>query len=344
MNNEFSPLCHFPTTAALVDDKEDYLKIIKKNLSHRQVSYKLFSNPKKALDYLLEASKPPVFIENCIRQEADTARGHRNVDINIFPIREQIYNPARFEILSVLVIDQEMPGMKGLEVCEKLKGSRVKKILLTGEVDDSQAIQAFNDGIINKFVPKDIPNFYEHMNTLISELSTEFLQELQQAIFNGITQLRPGYDTSCLLDPNVSALLSEIVQKNNICEFYLSDDNGSFIFLDESGKPSWLVLKDDDEMEADYYLAEDSDNPPSKKVLQGLKDHKLILHLYTEAEQRDTLAGDWEKHKLLYPAKTLQGKDQSYCYAYINDPNAHDINQDKIMSFKAYQASLSEKQ
>jgi CheY-like chemotaxis protein len=344
MVTKTAPICYYPTTVALVDDSENYLFNLYEKLDESKTIYKAMSDAEQAYEFLKEAAKAPEFLNQCMRQERDPARGHRNIDINLFPIREQMYNPERFSQISVLVIDQEMPALKGLEICRKLKGTPIKKILLTGEIDDSQAIEAFNEGVIDQFISKSADNFYERINTSIEEQMNAYMRDVMVPITNSLAYSSPGYELSCLLEPKFIEKLEKIIHDNNICEYYLSDDNGSYIFLDSTGKPSWLVLKDIDEMEADYYLAEDSDTPPAKDVLQGLKDHKLILHLYTEAEQKDILAANWEKHHLLYPAQMLKGKDQNYYYAYIDNPNAHDIKQDEIVSFKAYQVSLNEKQ
>ncbi len=281
----------------------------------------------------------PNFLEQCISHEVDPARFHRNIDINILPIREAFYNPQRFEQPTVLVIDQEMPGLKGLEICERFKKHPIKKILLTGEVDDQQAIDAFNKGIIDQFVPKNADDFYNTINSAIAQQQLRFMQQATAAISVGLTQAREGYEPSCLSDPVFIQKLQEIVSKNAICEFYLSEDNGSYVLFDAKGKPSWLAVKDLDEMESDFYMADDSSESPSKSVLQGLEARKLLVHMF-DREEDNQPAAQWEASGLIYPAQELKGEQQSYYYAYINDSDAHRLDRDKILSFRAYQEQV----
>lgn len=328
-----APICYFPTTVALVDDNENYLSTLRLKLDPSKALYTFHTDAKKAYEYLKEAATPPDFLKRCVNQEIDTMRGHRTIDINLYPIRESVYNPDRFQQLSVLVIDQEMPGMKGLEICEKLKGTPIRKILLTGEVKDERAIQAFNTGVIDQFIPKNADNFYELLNNTISAQQKIFIESVTGSVSSGLTQMRQGYSPSCLLDPKFIELQEKLVKENNVCEYYLSDDNGSYLFLDQKGTPSWLVLKDTDEVEADYYLADDSDEPPSEDILLDLKEGKLVLHLFTEDEDKNVEPVDWKKYGLLHKAKVLKGETQKYHYAYVSDPDAHDIEREKIVSF-----------
>ncbi len=81
------------------------------------------------------------------------------VNINIEAIRNELFNANRFDEVITLVLDYAMPGMTGLEVFKKLNKLSVRKILLTGEAGLDLALEAFNEGIIYKFILKNTPDY-----------------------------------------------------------------------------------------------------------------------------------------------------------------------------------------
>jgi CheY-like chemotaxis protein len=325
-----------PTTVILVDDNEAFLENATSFLAKDKALYRTFNDPKKALEFLTKEYQANDLIQQCIDQELDPNRGHRNIDISLAPIRKALYNPKRFEHVTVLVVDHDMPTMSGLELCSSLENFPIKKILLTGVASDQQAISAFNGGLIDAFINKNARDMEEKLNDKIIELSAKQLEEETSIVIDNLTYPRPGYEASCLNDKAFVDLLNKIIKENNICEYYLSEENGSYVMLDEQGKPSWLVIKDKDEMETDYFMAEDSNQRASEKVVQGLKECKLIVHMF-DKEDEETPPVDWEAKGLLHPATALKGREETYYYAYIDKPDAHKLNHDKLVSFRAYQ-------
>lgn len=328
-----------PTTVMLVDDNEGFLKSTIPLLSKDKAIYRTFTDPTKVYEYLMENYQGNDLMQQCVDQETDPNRGHRNVDITLAPIREAIYDPKRFEHVSVLVVDHDMPEMNGLDLCRQLSDFPIKKILLTGVASDQQAIAAFNEGVIDAFITKSSEGMEQILNDKIQELSHKQLEEETSIVIENLTYPRPGYEPSCLGDPAFVSMFGEIVHENKICEYYLSEENGSYMFFDELGKPSWLVIKDKDEMESDFYLADDSKEQPSQEILNGLKDCKMIVHMFDKIDE-STPATQWEQKGLLHPAKALKGREETYYYAYIDNPDAHNIGKDKIVSFRAYQEQL----
>lgn len=79
------------------------------------------------------------------------------------------------EEIGVIIIDHNMPGMNGIEVCRKLKLLPVKKILLTGEGSDKLAIDALSEGIIDCFIRKDSLSLPEDINLSLRRLTQEYL-------------------------------------------------------------------------------------------------------------------------------------------------------------------------
>jgi len=271
--------CH-PTTVLLIDDKERYLAGIHSGLNKKKALYQLYTDPQAALRYLTNEYKPNYFTERCILRPEEDERDHRHIEVDVVPIREEAFNPHRFEQISVIVVDQEMPGLKGLDICRQLSASPIKKLLLTGEATNEQAIDAFNNGIIDKFINKKADNFNQTLNNAIFELQQDYFKDLSTIIINSITKNIEHHNPSCLDDPVFIHYFTAFCEKNQFSEFYLTDTNGSFMFVDFNGKPSFLAVKDDLAMRGPEFDSEVADIKPSKEAIERLANREQILYLH----------------------------------------------------------------
>jgi len=61
---------------------------------------------------------------------------------------------GRSGVISIIVVDHMMPGESGREFCARHAGEGLEQILLTGTADSTMAVQAFNAGDIDYFIPK----------------------------------------------------------------------------------------------------------------------------------------------------------------------------------------------
>jgi DNA-binding NtrC family response regulator len=99
----------------LVDDEPYILEALRRQLGKEPFALQAFQDPLKALESLF--------------QDGECA---------------------------IIVSDNQMPGLQGLELLAKARefAPRARRVLLTGHTDLNQAINAFNDGTINRFVNK----------------------------------------------------------------------------------------------------------------------------------------------------------------------------------------------
>ena len=333
MNTQKISCCYFPTTALLIDDNNRFLSGLCFDIDIKKVVLQLYDKPLVALQALKDY-KPNPITNRCLLRPEERHRDHRNIDVDIRAIHEEMYNPNRFNEISVIVVDYSMPGMTGLELCQQLKNSPIKKILLTGEADEKLATKAFNEGIIHKFIRKDDPHFTDTINANIQELQLEYFQDLSEIVINSLTK-NPDYPPSCLDDPIFLDFFYTLIEKHQFSEYYLMDAAGSFIFLDINGKPSWLVVKEEDMMNGDYFEAENSDIDVAPQVLESLKKKEKILYLHSDEDlQKDP--SQWGPY--LHKVSKLEGR-ATYYYAYITDNKLYDIAPEKIISFKKFSES-----
>ncbi len=328
------PACFYPTTVVLIDDNHNYLISLRSILDKQRATYKLFDKPDRALKYLTEDYQPDLFTKRSIEHPEETDWEQRQINVNVLNIHHEIYNPHRFEQVSVIVIDQEMPGVKGLDICRKLraKHSPIKILMLTGEVDDKKAIQAFNDNIIDKFITKNIDNFQEVLNTAIDELKQAYFNDLSAIIVDSLTQNPEHPPLACLEDKAFIEFFDDFCQQHQLIEFYLADQYGSFLMLDSDAKPSWLALKTATDCNDYTEFVELSEGVP-KEIIAALSNHQQLPFFFKE-EDYDTPPREWQPY--MHPVTATVEGDATYHLAYIKSPCIYKIDGTKIKTFNQY--------
>jgi DNA-binding NarL/FixJ family response regulator len=332
--------CFYPTTVLFVDDNRAFLDSLVLNIDERSIIPKTFSDPLAALRFLEEDYAPSPFIERCVLHPEEEQVDHRLIDIDINAIRREVFNTARFNEISVVVVDYSMPGLNGLDLCLLIReiDPRLQILMLTAENDHNIAIQAFNEGSIDKFLRKDAPEFSTQINTTIYELQQRYFSDMSQFIVACLTQQQPA--VSWLDNPEFLSLFQKTCRENNIIEYYLTDIYGSFLFLDRDARPSWLAVKDEEGMRGAYEIALYSDTPFPGDTLEAMRQREKLLYVYDGGLCSDpSLAKKW-----LYPTNRLHGHDgATYYYSYIHDASAYDVSAANILPYRTYlqQTSLA---
>lgn len=323
---------YHPTTIVIIDDDESFLKSMSLHLGH-DIPCITFKNPKEALEFLNESYQSDSYLNRCISHTPENVPSKRNIQVDIQPIASEIYNPDRFNEISVIIVDQMMPGLKGLELCGQLTNASFKKILLTGRATTEDIIKGFNQGIINKYIAKDADNLTQQIKDGVRELQQEYFNELSNTVINSLADSETA--GSCLSDPVFVEFFNEFLNEHEIVEYSLTDTEGSFLLLDAAGKPFILAVKDEDAMEAARDMARFSKKPPSDDVLQKIEKNECIVYFHAD----DNLVlepSDWESRGLLFPAKKLVGKNKTYYYAIINDLKPYAFSFDRVVPFNTF--------
>jgi CheY-like chemotaxis protein len=325
------PCCFFPTQTIFLDDNPNFLESMNIALGKHQV-FKLFETPRELIDYLTQVGMNP-FTKRCLHRPEEMEPDHRTIDVDISAIHQELYNPHRFLENTVLVIDYAMPSMHGIDVCKALRHLPIKKIMLTAEADDKIAIDAFNQGLIDKFIRKGVPSV--QVANAISELQKKYFIDLSTIVIDSLTK-NPEYPPSCLDDPLFVKFFNELCAQQKYTECYLLDAMGSFLFLDDDANPTFLMVKDEEGMQSDFETVELSDAPINQDLLNALKNKEKLLYFFEKTNQK-TDPQTWNKYT--HSAKKIAGK-YNYYYAISNDPNLYDIKRDKILSYGNYLRSL----
>jgi CheY-like chemotaxis protein len=327
--------CYHPTRVVFVDDNHKFHTSMKLLLDRKKATYQFYSDPSAALHFLKSDYNPNPFVNHCLLRPEEQHRDHRNIDVDVRVIHQEFNNSERFDEISVIVVDYAMPVLDGLEFCKQLRGKPFKIILLTGEADEKIATRLFNDGLIHKFIRKTERNFEETLSKAIQELQEEYFKDLSTIVIDSLTKIPEHHPVCCLDDPVFINFFEQFCQQHKFVEYYLLEATGSFLFLDIDGKPSMLLVKDDDEMEGALCDAELSDAEVPADVMKSIKDRSMLLHRYTD-EECSRPPSEWRS--LLHSAKKLEGR-ATYYYAYVDDPKKC-LDVSGVLSYKAYLSKL----
>lgn len=332
---EFSiPICYFPSTVLFIDDGHDFLLNC---ILHwdEGLAYRIFDAPQKALAYIrnkrceLELMSSQHWLG--YTQTKYCPLTHQTMNVALAAMHAEIYNRNRFsEISVVVVVDDAMPLMDGLAFCSQIENSNIKKILLIDPSDEKLAIAACHEGVIDQYIKKNDRQVEKQIRKAIDTLQLAYFNIMSGMILRLLSLTPP----SCLYDKAFAQFFLKLREENAIVEFYLVDNAGSFLLLDEDANVSFLIVKDAETLSSYRDLAEKSEI-----------DAALLEPLY----QGDKIPGFWQANAHsalsregltgLVPAKRFVS-NKTYYYAYLKGNVLFDVCQQKISSFHHYLEEL----
>jgi CheY-like chemotaxis protein len=319
------PLCLFPTKVLLIDDDILSLKRLDVNLDNTRFTYQTFNDPHKALKFLNDDHKFESFAKRLICQPDEDQWQHAKLDVNIYDLMKEIYNPGRFESISTVVVDFAMPGMNGLEFCEKITDPSIQKILLTGEADEHLAIQAFNRGLIHQYIKKQDPNVLKTLNQALLYAQRAYFSKVSQLMYDVATF---GVRSTCLRDPVFINFFENLLREKNITEYYLFEITGNFLLLDEESTAYGFFTYNKDQLSMWHEDLPEGDTAP-EHLLKDLKDHKRMICFHDNNSISIPPGKEWPKYS--YPLQVLEGGIETYYYVFAD--NMLDIEANRISTF-----------
>jgi CheY-like chemotaxis protein len=327
------PTCYFPSTVVFVDDSRDFLLNFVLHLDEG-LAYRVFDSPVEALECIQKKKcELELLSERCNNeyQEAQSCplTNHTN-NFDFAAIHAEVYNYRRFSEISVVVVDYAMPYMDGLEFCRRIDDNNIKKILLIGQADEKLAREAFNEGLIHRYIKKSDLQMAELISQSIHDLQMQYFQNMSDVILRVLSVNAP----SCLHDKKFAEIFWSFCKEKGIVEFYLADNSGSFLMLDDDAHISFFIIKSEDDMRLHYEMA--SASGASKEVLEQLKSGAKIPCFW----QHHSLSPQWsEWSTCLVPASKFTSKEVYY-YAYVQGAVLFDVRLDKIQSYHQYLEEL----
>ncbi len=150
-------------------------------------------------------------------------------------------NESRFD---AVIIDQRMPGMSGVELCERIQ--RVDqppvRIIFTAFVDAAAATDAINSGRVSELVHKPASN-----------------EQLRTAVFRSISQARRRAETEALraavfADPKSRAIEAAQVFASTLLPDAVTVELCDLLLEEQNREPRFDVVRDADARLHDFFV------------------------------------------------------------------------------------------
>ena len=324
---------YYPTTVAIIDDSPDFLVNLSLNLDP-MLAFRVFDSPSATLAALNSehASAPgPERFFSVYQQREEHSFDHHVIDLNMSRIHREVFNDKRFERYSVVVVDYEMPEIDGLEFCRRIAHSPVRKILLTGKADEKVAVQAFNAGIIDRFILKQDPDATALLQETIREMQEVYFQNIERMMEDALN-IGPLH---FLRDPFFAELFRKICAELKIVEFYLCSSPDGIVLLDGDGAVTLLLVCSDETMRMHYEVAFDNAAPAA--LLDELIKGTSVPYFWRSRGLYSRQYFDWRSY--VHAAQECNGL-QRYRYALVK--NARGLLVPSIFSYHQYLKQLDD--
>lgn len=314
----------------MIDDNIEFLKSVAIGLPAHAATYNFYSDPRTALELVnsrYESSEVAHGLVNLLDEEEFE---HRTLDINVRDIYRIMYNRARFQQISTVVVDYHMPGMDGIEFCRSIKNPNIQKILLTSIVDESKAIECLNDGLIDTFIRKQSPNIMQQLGQALAQAQNRYFLNLSR-IVQQVISFSP--EESALSDPAFIELFHRVTRQFDVVEYYLTEFLGSFVFLDADGNHYGLFTRIKDQLEF-YCESKEAEAAPAE-VIEALRSGRQTLCYHNESSNSLPDGRVWEQY--LFDAIKINGSTDYLC---AFGPRMFDIRSNDVLSFNDYSSPI----
>ena len=321
------PFFH-PTRIVFVDDELTFVRYLSASLNlNSPVS--CYASPLQLLAEFasgrLKASIELDCWSNYTDRFADSAEQHLlSLDKTMLMMR--VFARDRFDPVSVLVIDYAMPEMNGLELCRRLADLPCRKILLTGQAGATEAVAAFNEGLIDCFLPK---------GTSTKRLLREQIARFQRAFIGDATVLvRQALCTETLAawdDSDFCSLFSELHAAHGVVEYYaIADPVEGFVLVNEYGQGRLLLTYTAASLDAQLAAARLSGAPAD--VLAVMQERRAATFFAEGRGNRGLTAADWRCACVtVQPFATCPDR----YFALLDDSEPFDISPRTVLGLRA---------
>lgn len=326
-----SPYFH-PTSVVLVDDNESFLRSLALEVPST-MAFHGFTSPEAALEFLNEPIDLPPLVDRCFR----FSRGNDDeavIHLDLGLIEQEINHLQRFRRVSVVLVDYAMPSIDGLQFCELMRDPYARRAMLTGVADEKLAVEAFNAGLIHRFIPKHKAIAVEALMAFIAELEREYFQQYLARLRTTLSLDPPGF----LVDPVIAVEVGRLMQEERVAEYYLVTDPPGFLMLRADGTVLRLLLLDRDAHDRQIHLVQTYGAPPD--IRQGIEGGELA-GLFSGDDPADYFGDEaypWAEK--VVPARRIEGQ-QTWLAALVRDA-ATDVDFDPARScYNTYLATLA---
>lgn len=323
----------YPTTVAFVDDSAAFLSNLSLQLDP-QLAFRMFNSPGHALRFLnsrpaQDQTAEPIFSPYLDRTEENDA--HQVIAMRVDAIRSLVHQPARFESVSVVVVDYDMPELNGMEFCRRLTDASVKKIVLTGKADEHVAVRSFNEGLIDRFIRKHEADAVDMLNHAIRDMQDAYFDHAVASVRDALSVSEYAFLKDCSLAAHVQG----IFEKLGIVEHYLSYQPHGILMFDGAGTAYLLVIHTDETLRGVREIAVEQGAPAS--FLAELDSHRSVPYFWRTEGYYPAQCVEWQPY--MHPASVFHG-ERRYTYSVVTKPAG--LALDAVVPYDAFLQQLDD--
>lgn len=302
--NLIFPYFH-PTTLVVLDDDVTFLESFVFRHGEAMLC-RPFDRAEAALAHIRAALPDPPRPARCLTSQTDDdgsedwTPANRTITVRPALIQALVHDPRRFEEVSVVIVDYDMPDMDGITFCRQLSNLPVRRVMLTGKADEKIALAAFNERLIDGFLIKHEAQVTEKIFKTVDQLKNAYFSNITAPITRMLT-LSGGTPLGNLEFENhfVSVLKNE-----SVVEYYLSSHPPGFFLVRDDGSCAFLLVQDEDSLCYHEEMARDCGTAP-RALLQelGMRDRQPWFP--TAHGYYDVSCLVWDRY--LFPAEMVAG-------------------------------------
>ncbi|MEM8765802.1 MAG: hypothetical protein AAGE43_00025 [Pseudomonadota bacterium] len=317
-----------PTTICFVDDNESFLQSLDLELPGSWAC-RTFADPEIALEFLREPVPLAPLMDRCFSLQQQAGERLIRLDLNL--VEQEINHVDRFRRNSVLVVDYAMPSINGLRFCEMLDDPFIQKAMLTGVADEKLAVEAFNAGLIHRFIPKQSAESITTVRRFVEELLHEYFNQYTARLKTNLAIDPPEF----LVDSTVAEYVHGLMAEHGLVEYYLIDDPPGLLMLRGNGELWRVAILDAADRARQLELARSFGAPA--EVLERLGSGRGIVFLPGLSPADYFGDEDFPWAEQLHPAERIS---ERWHVAIWKDAPA-DVDFDReTASYNAYLATL----
>jgi CheY-like chemotaxis protein len=274
------PLYHRTNAVVFLDDDASYLDMLSDVMPH-EWCVQLYRHAGDCIYHIQQQHPAWESDEQAHLQIAENWRA----GMALVPKLLQYWktNTQRYALANVLVVDYSMPAMTGLDVLKALPKWPAQRVLLTGQADESIAVKAFNQRLINQYVPKQHAHIGQHLAQVVRELRASPL-----AAHDGIWRNALKKEQHAILQTDdIQQALATLVQGRGWVEYCVLPEPFGILGINAQAVPQWLQLEQVCDLPDAAELAESAgqSSQAAKKIQMGthLTNAELAMALQCEA-------------------------------------------------------------
>jgi CheY-like chemotaxis protein len=319
------PLLYHPTNVVFLDDDPKFLNVLSMNLD-LTIPYVTDTDPQKVMHYLKRHTYEPDALSAMIikRTYEDFKPGApETFAVDFSALLATLTTPTRFKKSLHGMFDRAMKEVDGIAFCRSIREENIpiKIHLFTGKTSTDEAVELFNQKLIDGFLPKekDVAKLAEKVNAIIREATWQQFVELGEKLSGLLSHvLKP------LRDEQFINVFTREYEKYNTVEFYIVDSSCSFLLIDADGNVKLLFVTNEEEFKNSYEIAKDAKAP--YEVLQAIRGRQMFP--YTKEAMGYVSLNDEQWENAMVQMDKVPGRE--LYYAVIDRPDI------EVYSFNRY--------